>query len=88
VPTSTLHRKPGINEAELPGELILVDLGTRKMFSLNQTSTAIWRALDGCTDAELASYVATSFDVARNQAETDVRALVANLEEAGLVVRS
>lgn len=88
MPASTLHRKPGINEAELPGELILVDLGTRKMFSLNQTSTAIWRALDGRTDADLAAYVTSTFDVARDQAKADVSALIAGLEEAGLVVRS
>jgi hypothetical protein len=76
---------PSIIETDLEHELILLDPVSQEMFSLNDTGRAIWRALPGRTVPDVAEELTRHFDVARDVAEAEVRALVGRLLEAGLI---
>jgi hypothetical protein len=84
-PTTILTPRRGIIETELEDELILLDPASGEMFSLNGTGRSVWRALDGRTVAGVVSAIESAYDVAPERAGEDVRALLAQLLEAGLV---
>lgn len=75
---------PDVIETDLESELILLDPGTQEMFSLNETGRRVWRSLPA-REAALVDAVVAAFDVARDTAAADVRRLLAELVEAGLV---
>jgi hypothetical protein len=76
---------PSIIETDLEHELILLDPVSQEMFSLNETGRAIWRALPGRTVPDVAAELTRHFDVAREEADAEVRALVGRLLEARLI---
>jgi len=78
--------KPSVIETNLETELVLLDPETREMFSLNPVGRAIWRALPERTVAALASEVTRTFDVGYDQALQDVREVLGELLDAGLIV--
>jgi PqqD family protein of HPr-rel-A system len=77
---------PDVIETDLGEELILLDPRTQEMFSLNATGRAVWRALPAPDEAAIAAAVAESFDISPARAEADVRTLLQQLAEAGLVL--
>jgi len=78
-------RKPGVVETDLEAELVLLDPATREMFSLNAVGRAVWRALPGRPVDALAGDLAQAFDVTYETALDDVRRLLGELLEAGLI---
>ncbi len=82
----SLSCKPGVIETDLPGELILLDPATQLMFSLNETGRFVWRALPGRNPGQVAAALTSVFAVPPEQAQADVRALLAELRAAGLVL--
>jgi hypothetical protein len=86
--TARFDRKPGVIETDLEHELVLLDPETREMYSLNATGRLIWRALPEHPVAALADRVTEAFDVARERALEDVRRILAELREAGLIAPS
>ena len=75
---------PDVIETDLDDELILLDPKTQEMFSLNETGRRVWRALPAGAEA-LVRDVVSAYDAAPEAVEADVRRLLDELLEAGLV---
>lgn len=85
-PSGTVYRRsPDAIETDLGGELILLDPATQEMFSLNPTGRLVWRELDGVPLHAVAERVAAAFEVAQEDAERDIEALIVQLLATGLV---
>lgn len=76
---------PGIVATDLGDELILLDPARGEMFSLNATGRCVWLALERGVEAAVDALV-DGYDVTRDQAGAEARALVDALLEAGLFV--
>ena len=67
-------------------EAIILDVTSGRYFSLNSVGALIWDQLESeCSVEELVEIVIGTFEVDRQQALGDVRDLVGELSEAGLV---
>lgn len=73
--------------AQLDGEAVLLHLGSKQYFRLNETAAEVWAALeagvggvDGLTD-----WLCERFDVTPEVASAEVVRLLVELEERGLV---
>jgi hypothetical protein len=86
--TARFKPKPGVVETDLEKELVLLDPETREMFSLNATGRAVWRALPDQPVSAIATRIADQFDVTRERALEDVRRILAELRDAGLITAS
>lgn len=76
--------------AELQGEAVLLHLGTRRYFRLNETAAAVWAALEegvGEPDA-LAARLCERFEVGLELAGSEVARLLGELEARDLVRRA
>ena len=73
--------------AQLEGEAVLLHLGTRQYFRLNETAAEVWAALEaGVGDPPgLTDWLCERFDVTPEEAGAEVARLLAELEERGLV---
>ncbi|HEX7120511.1 MAG TPA: HPr-rel-A system PqqD family peptide chaperone [Longimicrobiales bacterium] len=73
--------------AQLTGEAVLLHLGSRRYFRLNETATEVWAALDrGISRVDaITDRVCERFDVSRETAAAEVARLLGELEERGLV---
>lgn len=72
--------------AHLPGEAVLLHLGTKRYYRLNETGAAIWRELEAKAGREhIVSALCERFDVARADAEASVEALLRTLAAQGLL---
>lgn len=86
-----LYRRAGNLEARVVGgSAFLIDLETENIHHLNALGLGLWNLLGEPSDAdELAEIVAGAFpDTPRETIEADVRALLADFAEAGLVETS
>ncbi len=84
--TARFSRKGSVIETNLEAELVLLDPETRQMYSLNPVGRAIWRALPEHTVAALASAITRAFEVEYDRALSDVRYILGDLLELGLIV--
>ena len=67
-------------------DTVILDTASGRYFSLEGVGSTLWRALqEPRSFDELLATVLESYDVGVETAEHDVRALLGNLEEAGLV---
>jgi len=72
--------------AHLAGEAVLLHLGTKRYYRLNETGAAIWRELEARSGRErIVSALCERFDVAKADADASVAALLRALEEQGLL---
>ncbi|HUF79415.1 MAG TPA: PqqD family protein [Thermoanaerobaculia bacterium] len=72
---------------ELDGEAILLNLETETYFGLDEVGTRIWTELAACASVEKACAVLEKeFAVEPSVLRSDVRRLVAELVETGLLV--
>jgi pyrroloquinoline quinone biosynthesis protein D len=68
------------------GEAIILDLAKGMYYHLNPVASRIWELCDGSRTAkEVAEVICRDYDVARDQAEGDVRGLLAQFIEQGLI---
>jgi hypothetical protein len=75
-----------LNEIEAPGHRasVLVDLGTNRIFELNETGTRIWELLCEGLDAEgIVHQLIEEFDVDEPRAVDEVRGLIRQLRDRG-----
>jgi hypothetical protein len=73
--------------AHLAGEAVLLHLGTKRYYRLNETGAAIWRELEARAGRDrIVSALCERFDVAKGDADASVDALLKMLEEQGLLV--
>ncbi len=72
----------------LEGEAVIVDLATGTYFGLNEVGTSIWERIGaegGATVEEVAAALETEYEVSRETAERDARALLERMASRGLV---
>ncbi len=70
----------------LDGETVILNLSRGTYFGLNDAGTIVWQALQRpATIADLRDAVVREFEVAAEVAEADVRSLLAEMIDAGLV---
>ena len=61
-------------------EAVLVDLNTKRYYTLNETAMLIWRGLEaGKTKAEIAREICDGYDVTEEHAELSIERLVTSL---------
>ena len=80
----TYARVARVIETDLGHELVLLDPETQEMFSLNETGRCIWRTLPA-GEAPLIAALVAAYDVSPAAAEADVRRLLTELLDAGLI---
>ena len=73
--------------AHLNGEAVLLHLGTKAYFKLNDTAAELWRGLEaGEDEAAIVARLTGTFEVAPEVARTEVRRIMGELVERGLLV--
>lgn len=61
-------------------EAVLVDLNTKRYYTLNETAMLVWRGLErGQTSAEIAREITDRYEVTAEHAEASVERLVNSL---------
>ena len=78
-------RNPDVISTDLGDEFLLLDPHTRAMFTLNSTGRVVWQHVEDGVDA-IVTILTEQFAIGPEQAQTDVRALIAELVSAGLIV--
>ena len=69
------------------GEAVLLHLGTRMYYSLNETGLRIWALLsDGLTTTEIAERLISTYEVTSENAERSVVATIEHLRQEKLVL--
>lgn len=70
-------------------EIVLVDLKTDKIYSLNRTAARIWELICAdCDRAEVERRMLEEFDVARGELAEAIDELVKSMTQDGLLARS
>jgi len=70
-------------------EIVLVDLKTDRIYSLNRTAARIWELVSAdCDRAEVERRILAEFDVTPDQLAGAIDELVKSMTEDGLLVRS
>lgn len=85
--TRTPRKAPTIEDELLPdGSMVLFDTERNALLTLNPTAALVWECCDG--EHDLAALIAEVRDVfpTAPTAEADVRAVLADLRERGLLV--
>ena len=81
-----LHAAPEVIVAHLDGEAVLLHLGTKRYFRLNDTAAAIWRGVEEGADAPaIVGRLLREFDVPPQEAEREVARVLTALEDDALV---
>ena len=74
---------------DVEGELVVLDLEAKLVHQLNPTARHIWNQCDGQHSiTEIIEQLCQTFDIDRITAEKDVKAIVRQLKEAGLLQQS
>jgi hypothetical protein len=80
------HHRSDVRIRDVDGELVVLDLGARRVHQLNPTARNIWNQCNGQQSiADIVDQLCASFDIDRVTAEKDVTSLVRQLKEAGLL---
>lgn len=73
--------------AAVEGGTVVLHMGTKRYYSLNETGAAIWRMLEeDVAVADIPARLSAEFDVARDEAVLAVSELLAALAEQQLLV--
>jgi Coenzyme PQQ synthesis protein D (PqqD) len=71
---------------EVGDEVIVLDTSNATYLTLNASARLLWKRLDdGATPAQLAAELVGAFDLPPEQAEEDVTAFLASLEQLSLL---
>ena len=71
---------------ELNGEVVLVHLGNDRIYALNETGARFWQLLAAGRDrATIRAQMLDEFTVEPSELDSEIDALLAELESAGLV---
>jgi len=83
-----LNAHPDVESRSLDGEVVLLNVRTGAYFGLNSVASHIWQLFsDGCTLDGVVDGVCARFEVERERADSDVRALTSRLLELDLLRR-
>lgn len=80
-PSATPHPHSHVVYTEFDGrEAVLVDLNTKRYYTLNETAMLVWRGLEaGKTTTEIARDVCDRYDVTEEHATASIERLVTSL---------
>jgi len=82
------RRHPDAVSTELGGEVVALQLGTKRYYTLNATAALAWRELERCVTAEaLERALARDFEVEVPEVQPHVDRLVQQLLGSKLIVR-
>jgi hypothetical protein len=71
---------------EIEGEVVLVDLGTNRIYALNETGARLWTLLDaGYDPLRIRHELEREFDVDPEELEQQINSLLDDLAREGLV---
>lgn len=71
---------------ELNGQMVLVHLGTDRIYSLNETGARFWQLLASGQDrAAIHAQLLAEFEIEPEELDSEIDRIVAQLTEAGLV---
>jgi hypothetical protein len=77
---------PDVLTAHLEGEVVLLHLGSKQYFRLNETGAAIWKALErGVAEADIVVELTREFDVDADTAAVELRRTLSELTARGLL---
>ena len=72
---------------EVSGEMVLLDLKSEQYLGLNEVGTRIWQLLQAHSDLEnVFKILLDEYDVEDVLLESDLNKLIAEMQEAGIVV--
>jgi len=84
--SATPRPSPDVVHQELDGEVVVVHLGTNRVYALNETGARLWAFLDAGYDrVRIHEQLAREFDVDPAELEREVDAMLESLADAGLV---
>lgn len=84
--TAPITRTPGVLEAEVDGERVLMHPTDYTYYGLSETGAAVWSLVDGTRGVdEIAAVLTEQFDGDPAVITADVRTFVAGLEAGRLV---
>ena len=85
--TRYIARSPDVAARTIGGELMIMSGRDSSLFSLNETAAALWAAADGATPLEsiVEREICVRFDVGREEALADARALAEELARHGIL---
>ncbi len=88
--TSTrFHPSPDALATRVGEEIVVVDLKTDRIYSLNRTAARIWELMGaGCERPEVERRMLEEFDVTPAELAEAIDDLVAAMTEGGLLVRT
>lgn len=85
-PNQTITVATEVTFQEMGDETVLLNLASGQYFGLNRVGTRIWQLLtEGQTPAGIIDTIAAEFDAPRADVERDTHALLATLNENGLI---
>ena len=77
----------GAVSRELNGQRVLLNVKTGSYFGLDEVAARIWQLLESESQPpEISARITREYDVAREQCEQDLAALLQSLAESGLVI--
>jgi Coenzyme PQQ synthesis protein D (PqqD) len=77
---------PDVVYRELEGEIVLVHLGTNRIYSLNETGARFWELLAGGGDrAEIERQLLDEFAIDPDDLRQEIDAMLVSLANEGLV---
>ncbi len=81
-----VSRLPGLIEAEVDGELVGLHVDKGSCFGFNKTATRIWSLIEQPRRiGQICEALVAEFEVAPDECEREVKALLAELEREELV---
>ena len=85
--TLVYHRADSFDQEELDDELVIMELESQAIVTLNPTGRLVWEMLEGAaTFDEILALIGSGFpDVDRHNLKTDIQAVLDTLSAARLV---
>ena len=81
-----LRPNPDVIAKRLDQATVLVEISTSRIFELNETGTRIWDLLgQGLNVEQIVQHLVSEFEVENTQAAEEVRTLLSQLRDQGLV---
>ena len=81
-----LRPNPEVIAKRLDQDTVLVDISTSRIFELNETETRIWELLGQALNVEqIVQHLVSEFEVENSQVAEELKTLVSQLRDQGLV---
>ena len=82
----TFRPQPDVVSRRLDEQTVLVNLRTNRIFELNRTGARLWDVLgEGSSESQIVERLLAEFEVPQEQLEREVRALLDQLLDEGLI---